>query len=380
MHGEKIIDREILFSITSDESFSYVFQPSFRHHDLIKNCCLTLHIKNIRILQRIKRFIEDITPSIRGIEGKVAEDVLRSLTLYVWSYYDKASDAPPLEFILDYSPVSFYLDSKYKKEVSPEVNKWHEVMSSYGYFHTDDVDKCLIEFVETGYINKPKFSDELRKKNEQYRVQKREESYMEVWEIYRNSFDDDEQYFVEELVSNLRSNIKIISPSNLQSAVSALRELKQDALADDLVDEYFRQRNSEADIKAFRYLERSSFLDDFKDEKLLSHLHKMWTSKEHDKRSLAETLKEITSKEGTNWDDVRHLDSFTVDDYYKFFKAEKSPNLYHYVRKCLDLGEINHDTVYKSVGDKAKEALLKIASESRINRMRVSNLYKINVV
>ncbi len=116
LHGEKIIDRLILFSITAEEAFSYVFLPSFRHYDFIKNCCLQLGIKNIRTLQRIKRFIEDINPFLKRSEEKVAEDVLRPLILYVWSYYDKASEAPPLNYILNYSPVQRYLNDKYKKE------------------------------------------------------------------------------------------------------------------------------------------------------------------------------------------------------------------------------------------------------------------------
>ena len=54
--------------------------------------------------------------------------------------------------------------------------------------------------------------------------------------------------------------------------------------------------------------------------------------------------------------------------------------LYFYVRKCLDFGEFNDEKgVYKSISEKAKEALIKIASESKINRMRASTLYKIEI-
>jgi hypothetical protein len=46
----------------------------------------------------------------------------------------------------------------------------------------------------------------------------------------------------------------------------------------------------------------------------------------------------------------------------------------------LDLGELNDEKgVYKSIGEKAKGALVKIASECRINRLRVSTLYKIDI-
>ena len=380
LHGEKLIDREIRFSITAEESFGYIFQSSFRCYDFIKDCCFTLHIKNIRTLQRIKRFIEDITPHLKDIENQVVEEVFSSLILYVWSYYDKSGDVPSLKFVSDSSTASIYLSEKNKEEMSAEVKEWNKILSIYGYLYTDDVGKCLIEFVETGYIDKPKFSAELNKKNEQHLVQKGIASYSEVWGVYCNSFDDNEQEFIEKLVDNFRSNIKIMSLSNLQSAVDVLREFESDHLADALVDEYFSHRNAEEDIIALKQLKHSAFSDELKDEYLLSRLRNIWTSKETDKRSLADVLKSITFKEGWHWEDVRYMDSFSVDDYYNFFKTEQSKELYLYVRKCLDFEEIKHDSeMYKSVAEKAKKALLKLATESRINRMRVSRLYKINV-
>jgi hypothetical protein len=381
LHGEKIIDREVLFLITAEEAFTYIFQPPLRHYDLIKNCCLILNIKNIRILQRIRRFIEDITPLLKGIEKEAAEEVLRSLILYVWSYYDKASDAPPIKFILDYSVVNRYINSEYKnEEITPEIKKWDEVLRSYNYFRTDDVDKCLADFVKTGYIDRPKFADVLAKKNEQVRVRQGDASYSKVWNIYRNSFADNEQEFVDKLVNSFRSNIKILSSNDLQTAVETLREFERDTIADALIDEYFDQHNSEDEVKALMKLKHTIFRKDLKDKYLLSRLHDLWASKEIDERPLADVVKSITFKESQSFEDVRHMDSFSVDDYYNFFKSEKSDDLYHYVRKCLDMRKFEGSSdIHNSISEKAKAALLKIASECRINRMRISSLYNIDL-
>lgn len=378
LHGEKVIDRHLSFSIPAEESFDYIFQPSFPNRDLIKSRCLSLHIENIRTLQRIKRSIGDMTPHLNGLEEQVTEGVLRSLILFVWSHYEQASGAPPLKFVLDYSPVNLYLAKQNKKELSPEDKKWNEILGAYNYFRNGKVDECLADYVQTGYVDKPKLSHELEKENEQARVQKGQHSYSEVWGIYRNSFDDNEQAFVEALVSNFRSNIRIMSLENLQSVVSALRDFERGTVADGLVDEYFGSRNSEEDIKGIMLLQGTIFISDVKDEYILSRLHSVWESTDSDRRSLAEVVNELSEKSWWSREDIRRLDSFATDDYYNFFKSEKSPNLYFYVRKCLDFGKADDGSgIYKSVGEKAKEALLKIASESRINRMRVSTLYKL---
>lgn len=380
LHGEKIIDREILFSITVEEAFSYIFPPSFPRRELIRECCLVLNVKNIRTLQRIKRFVEDIVPHLRGMEEEVAESVSRSLVLFVWSYYEQGSGAPPLGFVLKYSPVSNYIAKQNKTELSPSEKEWNEILSSYNYFHTDAVDKCLAEFVETGYVDKTNLERELDKNNKQAQVQQGQASLSKAWDIYRSSFDDNEEAFIETLVNTCRSNIKIISPSNLHSVVTALREFERDALANSLVDEYFSQHNSEEEIVALRLSKGTIFVNDIKDEYLLDRLNVIWTSDEFDKRPLAEVVKSLTSRSGWNEDDVRRLDSFSVDDYYDFFKAEHSPILYQYIRKCLEIGRFEDGAGrYKSIGEKVKGALLKLASESRINRKRVSDLYNIEI-
>ncbi|HJQ27019.1 MAG TPA: P-loop NTPase fold protein [Blastocatellia bacterium] len=328
LHGEKIIDREVLFSITAEESFDYIFEPTFHSYNLIKNCCLHLQVKNIRTLQRIRRFIEDITPNIEGAEERVIEDVFRALVLYVWSYYDKASGAPPLSFTLAYSTVDDYISKEVKKEkVSPEVEKWRKLLGGYNYLGADDVDKCLAEFVEIGYLDKPKFSDVLNIKNEHYKALEGESTYSKAWDIYRNSFDDNEREFVDKLISNFRSNMKILSVRHLQGAVATLREFERDDLANALVDEYFEQHGTEKDIEAFRTLPYTIVSKDLSDKYLLTRLRGIQTYQETDNRSLADLVKAISFKEFFDYQTVCRMNSFSIDDYYEFFKSENSDDL-----------------------------------------------------
>ncbi|HEV7891880.1 MAG TPA: P-loop NTPase fold protein [Pyrinomonadaceae bacterium] len=380
LHGEKIIDREIRFSITYEEAFGYVFLPSFPRRDFIKGCCVTLNIENLRTLQRVKRFTEDINPHLRGSDEGVAEDVLRSLILMVWSHYEEASGAPSLEFILSYSSVNRYLAEENKKEISPEEKKWNEVMSSYGPFRSTSFDKTLAEFIATGYVDKQKLLSELEKENKLALSLQGQASFRKAWDIYHSSFKDNEQEFVDTLVSSFRSNIAIMSLENLASVASMLREFERGDLANSLVDEYFGQHNSEENIAAIRMARGTIFVRDINDPYLLSRLNDIWNSDEFDKRSLADVVQALTGQSGWNEDDIRRLDSFAADDYYNFFKAIESPNLYHYVRTCLDFGQIQGgNEMYKSIGEKAEVALRRLALESRINRMRVSRMFKIQL-
>jgi hypothetical protein len=361
-HGEKIIDREIRFYVTEQEAHGYVFPPDFPHREIIRNCCSILHIENIRTLQRIKRFIEDVTPYLTGLEEELAKENIRSLILYVWSYYEQENGAPPLKFVLGYSPVNLYIAKQNNKQLAPEEKRWSEVMSSYNYSHTDDLDRCVAQFVDTGFIDEPRLKEELQKANELFRAQQSRDSLTEAYEIFRNSFDDDEEEFLKILINNFRSNIKAMSLSNLDGVVASLRGFERDDLAQSIIEEYFNQHASEQNIAAIRQAEGTIFVSDLKDKNLLTRLGAIWSSDEYDKRSLAEVVTTLTSQKGWSEKDVRRLDSFSSDDYFEFFKAEKSPDLYYYVRKCLDFGKIEGDNkIYESIGAKTKQALLKFS-------------------
>lgn len=381
LHGEKIIDREVTFSIATEESFGYVFEPSVPTYDLIKNCCLNLQIRNIRTLQRVKRFIEDVASYLTGSEDSVVDDILRSLILFVWSYYDKSSDTVPLEFILRYSFADSFVRSTYKNETTTvEGEKWEKVLGTYNYLGADEIDKCLAELVETGYLNEPTFTALLNAKNDQCKAQQGSASYGKTWDIYSNSFADNEQEFVDNLISRFRSNMRILSLGNLQGAVAILRDFERNEPANSLIDDFFGERKSEEDLEGFRRAKRGPFSGELRDEYLLSRLQEISTITVVDDRTLGVVLRSITSKEFLSYQDVSRLDSFETDDYYKFLKSEESEDLYDCVRKCLDFDERDDEKwPYKSIARKTREALLRIASESRINRVRVSRLYKIDL-
>jgi hypothetical protein len=380
-HSEKIIDIELQFSPLPEEVFDYVFPLSHSYYDLIKRCCLTLGVKNIRILQRINRFLDILLPYLRDSEISVRESAISSLVLYVWCYYDRDSGAPSLSYVVSYRSVDFYL-AKYsglgqkEKEESKEVKQWQELLNTYGYERTDEVDRHIKSLVEKGYLDNAAFSLDLEKKNKEARSLQGQHSYRSVWNLYHDSFKDNEREFTQELVDVTRANIMYLSLANLQSTVSTLRTFGQDAVASSLVDEYLEHHSGNPDLITIR---KTMDLADIKDKYLLERLNEIWKSAK-DQRTLGEVVKKLSLSNGYNPEDTELMSNCEVDEYYDFFKSEESNLLYSYVRTCLKFGEfVNADDQFREIARKAREALLKLASESRINRMRVSKLYNIKI-
>lgn len=373
-HSEKIVDFELLFAPLPEEVFDYVFPSSHPYYDFIKDSCLKLGIKNIRILHRANRFIAGLLPHIRDCEGTVVEDSLRSLLLYTWCYYDKESGAPPLSHVMK----NRYLDliaQKNEKEVTEDAKKWNETLLAYGYTSADDVDRHLKDYVETGFLNEFALSSDLARKNEEARAHLGQHSFRNAWALYHDSFDDNEQEFVEQLVTTSRSNLKYLSLLDLQSALGVLRKLERDSVANQLVDEYV---DNHPDLSK-RSVQRHTLVRQLEDAYLLKRLEDLWASAE-DERSIADVVKKISETRGWSPEDIALLVRNDVEDYYKFFKSQNCDPLYDYVKTCLAFGRMgNEDPQYENIAAKAKNALRRIASESRLNRLRVSAMYGVEI-
>jgi hypothetical protein len=377
LHGEKIFDLELEFSLLPEEAFDYIFPKSHPHYELIKACCLKLGIRNMRILQRINRFAESLLTYLKGSEVPVVEDALRSLVLYVWCYYDRESGGPSLKDVLSFNFVSMYIRKEYlDRPESAEEKKWSALLSSYGYRGTDELDQYIASFVEKGYLDETPFSLELEKKNNLDRAQQGEHSYNKAWDLYTGTFDNNEQEFVDELVTSFRANMQYLVVRNLQTTVEMLQDLERDDLTDALINEYFEKHAGDPDLVKMRH---HAFFNEIKDPRIVERLQSVW-QESTDKRTLAEVLMDLSGRSGWGTEDVELLAAHGVDDYYNFFKSEKSDSLYFCIRTCLRFGELNNaDEKEKMITAMAVEALKRIASESRINRLRVEGIYKISL-
>jgi hypothetical protein len=116
---------------------------------------------------------------------------------------------------------------------------------------------------------------------------------------------------------------------------------------------------------------------------LTSHfLNKLisYESKVKNIRSIEEITDKLKYSRGWNEEDVADLDSFSEDDFYQFFKTYEGEDLYYRVKACLQFGKFDNSSErYKSASGKAEKALKRIASENKLNKLRVFNMFGITI-
>lgn len=370
-HSEKLVDVEIQFAPTPEEAINYIFEDSNPNYELIKTSCLKLRIKNIRIIQRIKRFIVEINPYLDGIEEPLKNSVINSLILYVWIYYDKDNAVPDFSYVENYkfNHLSTQISGK---KISEDEKKWNDLLEFYGYQYTDEIDKQLIAFVKLGYLDEEKLIKFLNARNEEIISHEGRQEFSKAWDLYRNSFENNEEEFLNLLVSSFRTNTIYLNCKDLDSVVEVLRIFGKDKLANELIDEYSEKPTFEQEANAVK---NGLEIYEIKDKYLFDKVKKIWNTPKKNLNFL-ELIKKVTIERSFDSSDIESLSAYDEDAFYELLKSENSPELPIYVRTCLKLNEIAGDTdSTKEISLKIKKTLKKIASESSINKLRVTSYY-----
>lgn len=365
-YREKVIDIELRFEPTAFESAEIAFNIDTESGEKLSDLTQKLDIKNIRVLKKIERLVNIVLPLATDYEPEIKQQVRHSLTLFSWCYYCANDGAPPLEFVTNLGYDVWGLGEE--KEEDGEKKLWKNLVSSYEYQHTDELDLVLADAVKTGYIEEEKFKNEASMKNERIKVSKSEGSFSETWRLYHDSFDNNEDELITKLYESFKKNVRNITPTNLNGTVRLFRELGEEGKASEIIDFYIQQRKAEKELFNMR---ENNFFGDIRDEEVISKFNGEYQASVT-VESAADVLKRITGKNGWNQEDEVVLANTSIDDYYRLFKSEKGDHLSRYIHTCLKFGQFsNASEQQKEIANRVTEALRKIASESELNKRRV---------
>lgn len=365
-YREKVIDIELKFEPTAVESSEIAYDSVSDNSKKLSELTQSLNITNIRILKKIEKLINLISPLANEYEPEILQQIRHSLVLFSWCYYSTSDSTPTLDFVTKLGYDIWGLGDD--KEEDEDKKQWKNIISSYDYQLTDELDLILAESVRTGYIDEQKFTCEASKKNSQLLASKSEGSFSETWRLYHDSFDDNEQELISKLYDNFKKNFKNISITNLNGTVKLFRELGEEEKASEIIDFYINERKDE---KELFNMKENNFFGDIRDQEIIDKFNSTYIESVVNE-SAPDILKRISGKNGWNQDDVVILANTTVDEYYDLFKREKGPHLSSYIHTCLKFGQFgNASDQMKQISDRTTEALKKIANENELNRRRV---------
>jgi hypothetical protein len=365
---EKVIDIELIFKPTSPEC-TRIALPDDPTSMKLRAYIELLNINNIRIINKIARLAQAISSHLEGFEAEVLDRALRSLTLFAWSLFSGTEEAPSYDFIVKTDHYKLMWGDPREEEGVEKDEKeqaWDSMLMRYGFHGCDDFDLQIANAVKHGYVDEKAFLSEAKKVNERALSSKAAGALAAAWAILDESFDDNEDEFLDKLNNSFRNDMKYLGPSDLDSVVTTLRRFEKIDLADNLTKEYI-----DAHGPNLLTLHKRSLRGHFRDEKLIEMIAAAYESQET-VRTAKEVLEKIADKNGWDPDDETILSKTSPEEYYRLFKNERGPHLASYISTCLDFGKIvGSSPDQQTIASNATAALEKIAGESRLNALRV---------
>lgn len=364
-YREKVIDIELTFAPTPKECVSIAFERSDELYQTIKELTQKLSIRNIRVLKKIERIIDLAKPYWEGYEPEIRYQYIHSLILYTWCYYGP-NDGPSLDFVTNLGYDFWGLEGD--EDGTDEHKRWKLLLGDYGYQLTDELDKVLADAVRSGYVDEERLIPVTEKKNAEILAGKSEGSFSDAWRLYHDTFDNNQDEVVNTLYESFKRNALHITPTNLNGTVRLFRDLREDNKASELIDFYINNRKSEVDL--FN-LERIHFFNDKPDEEIVEKFGSAYLSSVIVENA-KQVLQRISEQKAWTQKDEMVLANTSVEEFYELFKAEKGQQLRSYVRACLQFGQFSNASEQQTrIAERSRNALLKIANESEINRRRV---------
>lgn len=370
---EKVFDGEMVFSPSVEECAKLVFTDKWVHSKEVTDKVVRLGIKNIRILQRIRRVIETLLPYVEGKDEALTRQLIHSSVLLTWCFNSRESTVPSYEIVKDTSYAALMMSSGKVEKTEPQ-KVTEKVLSDYGYRDSDEFDLHICQFLERGYVVEDEFVAVVNSFQEMALKNNHSGSFTQAWGLFHDTFADNEQELVTTLRQRFLDGAKWIHLGNAMGTVRLMRELGHEDIADELMNHWIemaKRENKELLNPQNAFLSSESVDEKFKDMARNAYFS------EKSMPTLGDAIRGMSGKNGWSKEQIEVLSNATADEYFGFFKSiEMDAYLDAYIKTCLQFGSMtsnnNDDENYKKIYATAVVAIRRIASENRLNALRLS--------
>jgi hypothetical protein len=368
---EKVFDSEIVFEPSAAECAVIAFPGGSRLYERAAENAIRLGITNIRVLYRIRRLIDTISPQAMAENDDIQTQIIHSSVLLGWCFNSGGGRAPLFSYVKGLNFSSF-IDLDKSKERPAHEKAWNQLLSDYGYSNTDELDAAICDVLERGYVNTERLNAVISNRTEAVRRARLERAFEEAWGLYHGSFDPSPHQLVAAFESSVKASATTISSVNLSATTMLLRSLGYDSLADELMNHWINV-NSETQPAALN-IQASDWKEEVRDLRFRAAAQSAFDRLPNMARPFGETALALSQQNGWSEDDIRVLARASTDEYYGLLTSLSYPQTGRVVRALLRFGQFDESQPeYSKIAGATRAALMRIGRESALNRQRVKS-------
>ena len=359
---EKVVDTQLAFAPSPEEATGIALDPKQANSKWLTHCCVILGIANIRLIKKIERAVQQVTPFLNSSHVKVADQAIQSLALFAWSLYEPQR-APTPEFLGDRAT---YIVREKRDQIGPREAAWNALLDTYGFLAMDEFDSALLAGLRNRYFDQAVIRQHAMALDRTLQSAEAGDSIREAWKRYHDSFDDDQEQTLDAIYSAFVANIRHVDVLNLSQTVAFFKELGRPEQAAEMLEAYLAAHR---DNPAVFDIENNPFRNRITDPDVI-HAFQQQQNAVAAQTDAAAILRSMAERRGWHPDDLAILANVSVDEYWRIFKEHRGDVLHGIINMCLQFREQADNQGI--IAERARAALERIGRESAMNALRVS--------
>lgn len=365
---EKIVDRQLHFEPTSEQSFDTMYKEDFEFRNYVRDYCIGLNIKNKRVITKIVEHTKEFLALVETFEEEIKRQVIHSTVVLSWCYYCHGEDKeriPEFDFV---NRSGLRKEDESRCWSAEKTKKWDRILNSYGFQLADEIDLAVARGIEQGFLDKEKLIPLCRHKQKDIDIRKENAKWDEAWEIYHHSFDANEDEVAAAIEAGMRDIALTTSCHQYSNGLQVLRGIGRGEVADNLVEFFIDNRKYTPEIFNVDNVISNPF--GIEDEKFKDELRKAYL--EHNpKVTVQDILNKRRKSNSYNNSEAKILNELTEDQMYDLFVSFKGEDLTDFIRVFMLIANSCQE-----LSEKLTNTLDKISKTSDLNKFRISKFYK----
>ncbi|HBU8866915.1 TPA: hypothetical protein MDF29_002651, partial [Klebsiella pneumoniae] len=375
-YREKIVDRDIMYKPDVIDNVRKIFSHNDPNYEFLLSAADALNLKNIRILNKIKKTLYAFESEFTTARREVRKDFTFRVVLFAYVFYSGAGELPYDEFFKKIQPRAMADSYHTNDDEMSDTEKFIEQLD-ISFTNSDNLfDYGIDYYFKHGYLlSSFTFESAVKAKNKDYEDIEINRKLDEIWSVFRDSFNANQDDFVNALKGAIEEYMSRIPLSKVSSIFIILEELGVNC--DSYITQYVDDLISRGSLnKEYNLLMNST----------IEHkgLYELINDKLNQIRKAEYDLDELLGRlsNGNNYSSL-HIDAlnaYSEDDYYNWIitcNEDVLDKIRHGLLKFDDhVAPIPGQT---QITDKAMAAIKRVARTSQLNKIRVERLLKINI-
>lgn len=234
---EKVFQKELTFAPSSETCVDLVFPdpPKTRAHTFAREALIELGVTNIRIIERVRSYLEDILqifdPPIEG--DLLLNRIARSICLQTYCHLGKGEGAPSLKFAKRFAVASAFNDHE---ELKPEEENWLKILRSFGYRMDDAIDWQLTKLVTNGFSENSRLRAAVEQYGDGVETEAAHLAFRHAFDSWRTAFNENQEEVLQNFTSSFPLVAHSINGTDADSTFRLLRSFGADVKANELME------------------------------------------------------------------------------------------------------------------------------------------------